>query len=490
MHQKIKFPKFVFAESVFEEIRDSIGSLPAETGGVLGGNPATGEVTRFFFDKQAVRSAITYSVDANRINPVLAAWNADETNLVGMIHSHPPGSLEPSIPDVEFAARLLNRKDNNSLPYFLIPIVQSSARGAFSMRLFAVTRGLTNCVIELPYEVRPLREAGRFPIQCPNYRKMFSRVRDSYDLPRLHQSMAIMVGCGGAASFIEDLARTGLRFFVLFDPDIVSAENIATQQTYLKDVGRPKVAVIEERIRQINPHAVVSAIQEPLDLFKDDAFRTLIFEEANAGEEIEARILCGLTDSFFAQMRTNLLALKFAIPALAAQVYRGGSAAEIVFTHPETTNQCMRCILSQRYDAYLNRGFQNDATSQGSQYSASIRLNATKFVVAMALLHHGSPQRYWGPMLSRIGQRNCIQIRCDPDVETSLGLHNFSKAFAGASPDRLFCDETVWLPQHPENRANGYSYVCPDCLGTGDLMDSMGRVEETTELIPKNRHGG
>ena len=92
-------------------------------------------------------------------------------------------------------------------------------------------------------------------------------------------------------------------------------------------------------------------------------------------------------------------------------------------------------------------------------------------------------------MLGRIGQRNFVQIRCDPDVATALGLENFDKAFAGASADRLLCDETIWLPQHPENRQNGYTYNCPDCLGTGNLMDSMGRFEDTREIVRRSKMG-
>jgi len=273
--QKIKFPRFVVAKSIYDEIRATIGTKVPETGGALGGNPTTGEITRFFFDEHAVRSTATYSVAAERINPIIESWNADGTHLVGMIHSHPKSVHEPSLQDVQFAERLLRRPDNHSMPYFLIPIVQSAAAGDFSMRLFAVTRQAGNCVIELPYEIRALRETGCFPITCPTYRKTFVRVRDSYDLTRLHQSMAIMVGCGGAAAYIEDLARTGLRFFVLIDPDTVSIENIPTQQTYRKDVGRPKVEALKERILDINPRAIVTIIPSRLMLSVTTAFGLL-----------------------------------------------------------------------------------------------------------------------------------------------------------------------------------------------------------------------
>jgi proteasome lid subunit RPN8/RPN11 len=489
MTQLIKLPTFTFSKSVLDEIKSTIGALPAETGGVLGGDPKTGEITHFHFDEDAPRSRVVYTVVADRINPVIQAWNEDDVHLAGFIHSHPRGLVHPSPPDIEFARRLLGRSDNCDLKNFIVPIVQSSADGDFSMRLFMVTRDLGTAVLELPFQVAARGKAGRFPVHSPLYRNTFLRVRDSNDLPRLHKSMAVIIGCGGAAAFIEDLARSGVRVFILIDPDNYSQSNIATQACYLGDVGRPKVTVLRERILSINPLAIVNAIQKPIEAVSDADFRTLMFETGSAGEEVEARILCGLTDSFWAQMRVNLLALHFAVPALAAQVYRGGRAAEIVFTHPATTNQCIRCVLSQRYRAFIEEGFKNDATSEGSQYFATVRLNAAKLFIAMALLHHGSDHGFWGPMLARIGQRNCAQIRCDPDLATTLGLQNFQKAFAGASPDRLFCDETVWLPQHPENRQNGYTYNCPDCLGIGNLLESMGRFEDTRELVRRTRFG-
>src|SRR5205085_2440523 len=96
------------------------------------------------------------------------------------------------------------------------------------------------------------------------YRNTFSRVRKAHDLRRLHKSMVIAVGCGGAAAFLEDLARSGVRFFVLLDPDVIEESNLATQQTYRKDIGQPKVAVIKERLVDINPFAQVTVIQKRL----------------------------------------------------------------------------------------------------------------------------------------------------------------------------------------------------------------------------------
>jgi len=114
----------------------------------------------------------------------------------------------------------------------------------------------------------------------------FDRVREAYDLEVMRSGRIIAVGAGGAASWLEELARAGLGQFILIDADVVSETNLATQQTYRRDIGRPKVDCIAERIRDINPSARTIAIQKNLDTFidepvvlSDDVIERLAFTE-------------------------------------------------------------------------------------------------------------------------------------------------------------------------------------------------------------------
>ena len=311
----------------------------------------------------------------------------------------------------------------------------------------------------------------------------FDRVARAYDLKHLAACRLIYIGAGGAAGFIEDMARAGLGEHVLIDPDIVSETNLATQQVYRKDIGRPKVACIAERVIDINPAAAVIARQVSLDEISDNAFRELAFTQMPGKPPPTDIILCGLTDNFEAQARVNRSGLNFGLPTLCAQVYAEGRAAEITFTYPGVTPACHRCILSARYDAYLKNGFVNNVTSNGTPIFATTRLNAIKGFVAMALLHHGRGHPRWGGMLQRIGNRNLIQVRLDPDVESVLGIQNFGQALAGANGDQLFFDETIWRPQLQECPATGYAVPCPDCGGTGDLRFAIARFANT-RLMP------
>lgn len=82
-------------------------------------------------------------------------------------------------------------------------------------------------------------------------------------LKKLGRSTVAVFGIGGVGSFTaEALARTGVGRLILVDADCVCLTNlnrqiIATHST----IGRPKVEVMQERIRDINPRAEVVAHQ-------------------------------------------------------------------------------------------------------------------------------------------------------------------------------------------------------------------------------------
>lgn len=313
----------------------------------------------------------------------------------------------------------------------------------------------------------------------------FARVVNAYDMQRLALSRVIVIGTGGSAGFIEDLARAGVGHFVLIDRDEVSETNLATQQTYRRDIGRPKVDVIGDRLNDINPSVVVITLRQFLEEIDDGEFESLVTGQIRAvpGSPVSMicplqPLLCGCTDEFHAQARINRLALQFGIPSLCAQVYEEGRCAEVTFTYPGVTPACNRCVTSSRYKAYLEEGFKNKVTSDGTPIFATTRLNALKGFVTLAMLHHGSPHPRWGHLLERIGNRNLIQIRMDPDVGTTLGMKVFDRVFANADRERLLFDETVWLPQKPDKPENGFP-TCPDCGGTGDLRNAIGTFSDT-----------
>lgn len=495
-------PIFKLSLNVLVEIFRSIGKRPAESGGMLGGKGE--EITHYHFDETSRTSKATYTPDHVSLTNLLKNdWNPSDTRLKGFVHSHPSRFDRPSGGDQVYAGRILEAIDDLKLLW--LPIVNTIPdTGRFSISPWAAVRDGDDVHIvkaqievtssdanmdEIPAYIMDQIEMGT-PLDRIVINKKaetdnpeltpdttFDRVKDAYDLNLMRNTRIIAVGAGGAAEWLEQMARAGTGQFVLIDPDTVSATNLATQQTYRQDIGRSKVNCIAERILNINPAAKVVSIPKRLEELEDERIRSLASDSID-GCLPHKTIICGLTDNFFAQAQVNRVALQLGIPSLCAQVYREGRGIEITFTYPGVTPACHRCILSSRYRHYLEKGESNTVTSHGTPIFATAMLNAIKGYVALAIVHHASNHSRWGDVLSRIGNRNLIQLRLDPDFTETMGMKVFDRVFEHTDHSRLFFGEPVWLPQEQECPDTGYPH-CPDCDGTGDLRSAVGKFEDT-----------
>lgn len=75
---------------------------------------------------------------------------------------------------------------------------------------------------------------------------------------------AYVIGVGGVGSWVaEGLARTGIGEITLIDMDVLVASNVNRQLPALdSSFGKSKIAVMGERICQINPHCHVNLIDD------------------------------------------------------------------------------------------------------------------------------------------------------------------------------------------------------------------------------------
>ena len=84
---------------------------------------------------------------------------------------------------------------------------------------------------------------------------------------KLAQTSVAVIGLGGVGSYsAEALARSGIGKFILIDFDVIEPSNINRQILALQStIGKPKVEIMQQRIRDINPKAEVIIYQEVLD---------------------------------------------------------------------------------------------------------------------------------------------------------------------------------------------------------------------------------
>jgi tRNA A37 threonylcarbamoyladenosine dehydratase len=83
-------------------------------------------------------------------------------------------------------------------------------------------------------------------------------------LERLRLARVCVIGVGGVGSWaVEGLARSGVGALTLVDLDDVCVTNVNRQLPALDGtIGRPKVAVLAERVRLINPECQVETVTE------------------------------------------------------------------------------------------------------------------------------------------------------------------------------------------------------------------------------------
>jgi molybdopterin/thiamine biosynthesis adenylyltransferase len=87
------------------------------------------------------------------------------------------------------------------------------------------------------------------------------------DQLRLFRSRVVVIGCGGLGGYlVEELARIGVGTLVVVDPDVFEEHNLNRQLlSSPARLGKAKVEVARDRVREINPAVTVVA--------RRDAFR-------------------------------------------------------------------------------------------------------------------------------------------------------------------------------------------------------------------------
>ena len=496
-------PSVTFSEKVLSDFRENVGRYYPETGGMLASSGDRHVIDRCYFDVHSKNTSGTFYYDVETMSEVYRGWKAKGYTTNGIYHSHPNGAIRPSYHDISTA---LLHLDFFKLSYFYLPIIQTQRNGQYRMYFYVVYEKGSTLEVVLEYvlkaepkgyfyeehkvwhktysieELRAYRKSIDNPKKAmkpeysiPNTKSQaktegnayFSKVRTLYP-DNVLDKVIVCVGTGGARSFLENMARGGFKNFVLMDADVVSSSNIATQGVYISEIGKKKVEVIRDRIMDINPNARVLCVDRFLDdTISDDEFKTYLDTFPN--KTSKDYLILGCTDSFEAQKRSSFLALKYGMPYLAAMMYEGGAAAELIFVYPGVTESCPRCLLRDRFEKYEN-GFVNDVDSSACPIFATERMNALKgYVALMLLMYKEAPESRFNNMLDEVKSRNFVEIRMDPHLkESKLGIGLFDRVLESASR-YTYMDETLWIPQHPDRPEYGEE-PCLLCGGIGDLQ--------------------
>ena len=129
-----------------------------------------------------------------------------------------------------------------------------------------------------------------------------------------------VVGCGGTGSAVtEQLARLGVRRFVLADPDRLSESNVTrVYGSFPIDVGRPKVEIAADHIKRIADDAIVESIQGS------------ITTESVARKFSSCDVIFGCTDDNAGRLVLSRLSTYYLIPVFDCGVLLSSNAIDTI----------------------------------------------------------------------------------------------------------------------------------------------------------------
>jgi len=465
--------KYIMTGEVYFQICRTIGTRKPEQGGILGSSDGV-HIDHYYFDESAERTSASYTMNAKALNEVIHEWNDNGIQLVGIIHSHPHGVTKPSYGDMQTAKHIIESINVNGK--FFTPIVQVSSKLNGEIKIYPYTFEQTVEMREQSLVIEEMSEAEldakrrkELSKKAPN---RFKRIESVFPDNVMSKKLVICIGCGGSRPFLESLARCGVGNFVLIDGDVVEDTNIATQGTYISEIGKLKSKAIKEKIMDINPLARVVCINE----FLDDKISDAEFAHITGITKYKMRdvLLCGCTDNFYAQDRCAQLSIKYGVPYLAAQIFAGGIGHEVIFSYPGVTQSCPRCMLESRYKKELTNSSDGTGSSAGAAVCVTDYLNTIKSYTALSILCYDERKTPYYHALDKLADRNYLMTRCNGSMKAPA--FEPLDALAQQESDLSFPFATIAIGQTPESG-------CPLCGGTGHLQLASGRISDT-RVIP------
>ncbi len=172
-------------------------------------------------------------------------------------------------------------------------------------------------------------------------------------IEKLAHSHVAVAGIGGVGSYlVEALARSGVGKLTLVDHDVIDQSNINRQIHALHStVGRKKVEVMAERLRDINPH--IRLIIKPEFITADNAAE--IFDG-------EYDYLIDAVDNVTAKLALILLAREREIPIISSM----GTANKL-----DNTKFCF-CDISQTKVCPLARVMRRELKKRGIEKGVEV----------------------------------------------------------------------------------------------------------------------
>ena len=152
----------------------------------------------------------------------------------------------------------------------------------------------------------------------------------------LKDSTVAFIGLGSIGSELAvSMAQGGVANMILADPALLSIENVTRHVGHLLDVGRPKVTIVEERIKRINPFANVEAHVADIFEWPNDRIDGLLARSS---------LIIASADVRAVQLTANDRAHGLRVSFMSVGCYDEAMGGEVFYTLPGTGTACYCCL--------------------------------------------------------------------------------------------------------------------------------------------------
>jgi molybdopterin/thiamine biosynthesis adenylyltransferase len=198
------------------------------------------------------------------------------------------------------------------------------------------------------------------------YQKIFSRNKGILESDVMDQKRAIILGCGSVGSLVAlELARAGVKQFVLVDADIVEYHNICRHQCGIEDVGDFKVYALKRKILNINPSATVITFE--------GIVQNLPKETLDSFCEAGNTVFVGCADNRAADVYTNRISIYYKSSFISIGFWERAFAGEIFYHLFGKGMPCYECALGD------GSGLSSRSEANHHVYSNQEDIEALKF---------------------------------------------------------------------------------------------------------------
>jgi len=159
------------------------------------------------------------------------------------------------------------------------------------------------------------------------------------DLLREKSVLCIGLGTGGAHVAVE-LAKCGVGNFTLVDRDRLTVGNVVRHPGGVSQVGRYKVNVLRDLIREKNPDAHVGPVPEQVTFKTEERIKELIGK---------ANIVICSTDNRPSKLLINKLCVDANVPAIYGGAFRRAYGGQVLRVRPRQS-PCHQCFVQAMPD--------------------------------------------------------------------------------------------------------------------------------------------